>query len=1077
MRTLILAVVLLLAASPLQRTPTDEALRRNNLGVGLMDAGTKDPKYIAEAVREFEAALALAPDYGTARLNLGLALYFAGQTARAGTILEQVVGRHPDTLPAHFVLGLLREFEGRFDDASPHFRRVVERDAGDPDAWYHLGFCLARTGRHDEAVDALRKAVALTPYQRRPRYALFMALTRAGRSADAQKELEAFRALDSMQLRLVDGPKTTIEYLKQGRYAEAVADSRRVAPPAPPPQYVEVGRPSGVSTRAVALDPGVEDVLRGNRRPAAWYANTTNRAHLRAAAGAGAAMIDYNNDGRLDLHIVRGDAGQRLLAQQAPGRFADTTIPAGVGRPLRRATAAAWGDLDNDGWTDLVVAGPGRLLVMKNHRGRFRLAAPTRGLRVPTGYTPASLSLADVDHDGDLDIAVAGGADLARPRGTGSLRYPHDFEAQPNLLLRNNSDGTFTDITRQAGFNRPGPATWHIWFSDVNDDRAIDGVLLDGRGGQTVLLNRKDGSFVPGGPAPATVPPATPPGEARAYGDFDGDGAVDELVVGRGEVRLHRNTRRPSQWLTVRVQGYAVPGKLKSNRLGIGTKVEVRSAGVWERREIRAGNGRGGVDAAEATFDLGTSARVDFVRAIFPSGVRKTVTNVASHQVLRLEEPLLDVNSCPTLFTWNGSRFEFITDTLSAGILGELVAPGQYWNPDPDEWVRIDGRQLVPRGASQLEVRFTNPLEEVTYLDQVKLMAVDHPDGVEVYSDERMRGLPENRAPARAYAVERRRAVAKAVDHHGHEVTAVLAARDRRFFEHFAPRPFKGFAGDWALTLDVGPLDPGARPVLGLEGWTYWNSSAAIVAASQAGEHLWGPILEVRGAGGVWRLATDDLGLPAGLPRTVLIDLTPYLRPGERVIRIRANRTIYYDQIWVGEAAADQVLETAAVSSVMRVTRVPLDAARLQWLGYPRRRLPDGHLPEVFDYEDPQPEADWGTHAGWLTRYGDVRPLVVAVDSRFVVMGHGEEVALTFDGASLPPLGEGWRRTFFFYANGFEKGYELHSAHAETVDPLPYQGMPGYPHDESRAPRDTDYERYLFDWNSRPAFLRPGAPR
>lgn len=1074
------AILLLLASSgPLQRSIPDEALRRNNLGVGLMDAGAKDPKYIAEAVREFEAALASAPDYTTARVNLGLALYYDGQTGRAATILEDLVRRQGDLLPARFVLGLLREFEGQFEDASRHFLRVAERDGTDPDAWYHLGFCLARIGRSDEAVDALRKAVTLTPYQRRPRYALFMTLNRAGRSIEAQKELDAFRALDSTQLRIVEGPKTALDYLKQGRHAEAVADSRHVAPSPPPPQYEDVTRQSGVPARAAARTSGgpemldIDDVLRGNPRPAAWFANAANRARLIAAVGAGAAMLDYNNDGRLDLHVVRGDRPQTLLAQQASARFADTTVLAGIGSTISRATTAAWGDLDNDGWTDAVVAGPGRLLLMKNHRGRFRRAAAL-GLRVPPGYAPAGLSLADVDHDGDLDVAVAGGADLARPRATGGLRYPHDFEPRPNLLLRNNNDGSFTDITRQARFDQPSAATVHISFSDVNDDRAIDAVLADAGGNQAVLLNRKDGSLAPGG-LPAATASVLPLGAARAYGDFNADGAVDELAVDSGSVSLHRNTRRPARWITVRAQGYAVPGKLKSNRLGIGTTVEVRSAGMWERREIRAGNGRGGVDAAEVTFDLGTLARVDFVRAIFPSGVRKTLTNVASNQVLRLEEPLLDVNSCPTLFTWNGSRFEFVTDTLSAGILGELVAPGNYWSPDPDEWVRIEQRQLVPRGDDRLEVRFTNPLEEVTYLDQVRLLAVDHPEGVEVYSDERMRSVPQ--PGARAYAVDRRRPLAGAVDHHGHEVADVLAHRDRRAFDHFAPRPFKGFAGDWALTLDLGPVDSRARLVLGLEGWSYWNSSAAVVAAAQAGERLWGPTLEVRDAGSAWRLATNDLGVPAGLPRTVTIDLAPYLRPGERVIRIRSNRTIHYDQAWIGHAVAEQPLDAFAASPSMRVTPAPLQAARLGWLGYPRRILPDGQLPERFDYHDLLPDAEWGTHAGWLTKYGDVRPLALGADSRFVVMGPGEEVAFTFDGTGLPAIDRGWRRTYFFYANGFEKGYELYSAHSDTVEPLPFHGMPGYPYDVSRAPRDPDHVQYLLDWNTRPAFLRPRTPR
>src|SRR5262245_42985487 len=90
-------------------SPSDEAVRRNNLGVALMDEGTKDPKYMKEAVREFEAALTRSPDYATARLNLGIALYYAGETERSAATLERVLQDRPTNPRAHFVLGLVRE--------------------------------------------------------------------------------------------------------------------------------------------------------------------------------------------------------------------------------------------------------------------------------------------------------------------------------------------------------------------------------------------------------------------------------------------------------------------------------------------------------------------------------------------------------------------------------------------------------------------------------------------------------------------------------------------------------------------------------------------------------------------------------------------------------------------------------------------------------------------------------------------------------------------------------------------------------------------------------------------------------
>ena len=108
-----------------------------------------------------------------------------------------------------------------------------------------------------------------------------------------------------------------------------------------------------------------------------------------------------------------------------------------------------------------------------------------------------------------------------------------------------------------------------------------------------------------------------------------------------------------------------------------------------------------------------------------------------------------------------------------------------------------------------------------------------------------------------------------------------------------------------------------------------------------------------------------------------------------------------------------------------------------------------------------------------LTRYGDVKPLVEKVDDRFVVMEHGEEVVLSFDARPLPPLQEGWKRTYFLYSDGYEKGHEIHSATATTVDPMPFHEMEGYPYPGRTASLNTPMHwEYLLEWNTRPSFMR-----
>ena len=107
----------------------------------------------------------------------------------------------------------------------------------------------------------------------------------------------------------------------------------------------------------------------------------------------------------------------------------------------------------------------------------------------------------------------------------------------------------------------------------------------------------------------------------------------------------------------------------------------------------------------------------------------------------------------------------------------------------------------------------------------------------------------------------------------------------------------------------------------------------------------------------------------------------------------------------------------------------------------------------------------YARHRGFYTRYGAVTPLLAEAEDRFVIFGAGDEVALEFDAAALPPLPEGWTRDYFVYFNGYVKDMDFYAAHAQTVAPLPFKQMPGYPYSGVAYPdrlRD-----YLLEWNTR----------
>ena len=203
-------------------------------------------------------------------------------------------------------------------------------------------------------------------------------------------------------------------------------------------------------------------------------------------------------------------------------------------------------------------------------------------------------------------------------------------------------------------------------------------------------------------------------------------------------------------------------------------------------------------------------------------------------------------SSCPYLFTWNGTRFEFITDFMGGGEMGYRHAPGVLNHPDPEEFTRIDGSRLVPRNG-RYELRVTNELEETLFLDQARLIAVDHPASVEVHPREGAFSPP---FPGfQLYAAADARPVARAIDDAGRDVTARLLATDRQFVDGLPLERIRGYAKPHALTLDLGPAPAGdAATLLLLTGWTDYAFSADNVAAHQAGLPLDPPALQVRDA-------------------------------------------------------------------------------------------------------------------------------------------------------------------------------------------------------------------------------------
>jgi hypothetical protein len=418
------------------------------------------------------------------------------------------------------------------------------------------------------------------------------------------------------------------------------------------------------------------------------------------------------------------------------------------------------------------------------------------------------------------------------------------------------------------------------------------------------------------------------------------------------------------------------------------------------------------------------------------------------------------------IWTWDGKQFRFISDVLGIAPLGASSGDGQYFPVDHDEYVQIPGEALALNDG-KYEIRVTEELSEVSYLDQVELLAVDHPASVDVFTNEKWKGPPY--PEFRLFGVSRRVYPRAASDGRGHYVLNALLAQDRKYVDTFQ-RNRNGVAELHELTLDFGgeaaTLD---KPVLILNGWVDWaDGSTFLAAAQESKEGLIPPYLQVRDGRGNWKTVIADMGMPDGKPKTIAVDLSGKFLSGSREIRIVTNLCVYWDEIFLGE--------DMGVGQI-RLNQVSTQSAELRFRGFSAVNIdPERKQPEEFVYADVQPVSSWNPTPGFYTRYGDVRGLLGTVDDRFAILGSGDEVRLKFSAGSLPTLRTGWKRSFLLKVDGWAKDRDANTAYSQSVEPLPFHAMSAYPYSSGESyPRDAVHNRYRNEYNTRPALrlIRP----
>src|SRR5579863_2997585 len=835
------------AKLPEAKKDANLALRLNTLGVAYMNQQRP-----ADAQKYFEQSLEADPKFWVARLNLGISLLSQQKPEPARAALTEAAEHLPKDPYAWYNLGLAYKDLGELEKGVAAFQHVTEIAPNEADAYYFVGYLNSQLQKYDEAIAAFQKGLALFPYHASSEFGLARAYQRKGNGDAAREHLAKFQKITAEKF----GGPFGAGYGEQGRYslAELARSSLTEAPTTIAVKYTELSIASvvkntsaasalpGPSTGACFLDydgdgrpdlflvtatpDGVSRLLR-NIGDGHFEDVTQSTGIQLKGSGLGCAAGDYDNDGHPDLAVCLSD-GVHLLHNTGKGNFEDVTKAVGLRRE-KGCVGVTFVDYDHDGDLDLYItnapggAGGGatrNVLWRNNGNSTFTDVSAETALGVES--TGGGVVTSDFNNDRAIDFVIAGGArgagvylnpregkftplssiDFTKenlPPAVGVVSFDFDKDGwmdvafthagPPGISLWRNVEGKGLERVALPDFG--WKRGWGISAVDYDNDGWVDLVAVgdSGNGGELRLLRNLGAK----GWRDATkdvhldAVKLTDP-RAVVVADLEGRGAADLIVtqLGGAPVVLRNEGAEKNNWMSIDLKA------LGDNKSGIGTKVELYAGPLYQKWESQGASDYLGQNAAPILAGMGNETKSEVVRLLWPTGVPQDEINLEAGKTQAIAELDRRGSSCPVLFSWNGTEYEFIADMIGPGVVGHWVAPGERDVPDADEYLKVPAKSVRAKDG-RLSFRFMEPMEETVYLDQVRLLAVDHPANVEVNPNERFASAPPF-PEFRVIATKDARVPVGAWDDQGRDVLPLLAKRDRKYVTGFEELPCAGFA-------------------------------------------------------------------------------------------------------------------------------------------------------------------------------------------------------------------------------------------------------------------------------------------
>ncbi|MDP7004853.1 MAG: CRTAC1 family protein, partial [Phycisphaerales bacterium] len=729
--------------------------------------------------------------------------------------------------------------------------------------------------------------------------------------------------------------------------------------------------------------------------------------------------IDWNNDRKVD--VIYGTTKGKIAIEGG-----DILIEEN-GTPIKALTP--W-DADQDGDLDLLVSRDSTFLLQNNGDGSATI------VELDTPLLHAT-HIIDIDEDGAVDVVGIdknGKLVLLKNERSGKIVPVHDL--LPNIILSDltvadfNNDG-WMDIAyidngsafiaennHEIGFEirKVGGFALQIAAADIDNDTKQD-IILSGEQIDILFANGNTASI-------------DAIGDVQIV-DADLDGDLDIATQGTEFAIWHQDgTPKENEFQKIILEAILEGGQ-RNNALAVGGFVEVRSNGAYQKHLITGPLTHIGLGGKPA----------DAIRVVWPNGVPQEVIEPKPNQVFT--EVQILKGSCPFLATsTDDGSWEFVTDLLWRSPLG-LKINAQTVPPiaATQDWVKVRGDQLVPRNGVY-ELAITAQLWETHFIDEVKMIAVDHPLGTEVFVDERfVAPVPPEYT---LYAYEQLRTPDGAIDQHGNDVLETIRVRDGNRLGGFAKGPYQGVGEEHFVELDLGALDSNQAVDVIAQGWIRPTDTSINVASAQ---NKSAPIpsgirVDVPNGKGSWKTVIPNGGFPAGKLKTIVLEIPAgSFESNDFRVRIATNLEIYWDKISYAEKSNVKTIRTP----------IELVSADLGYMGFPVMSRANDDAPNIPDYKDILHGNAWRDLEGYYTRYGAVEELLTKVDDRYVIMNAGDAMYLQFDEPEQE-VADGFTRDYIFFCDGWVKDGDWNTVDSRTVGPLPHHAMTGYPYPEDERP-------------------------